>query len=94
MTEGRKEMEDRKEETSVQKKEKKETRKEGYRGELEGLKEGRMKQGKRGRGRKSKKKRREGGDAKMKGRKLPLKKEGLVVYNIYIIYIQYIIHQL
>jgi len=43
------------------KKEKKETRKEGYRGELEGLKEGRMKQGKRGRGRKSKKKRREGG---------------------------------
>ena len=49
--EGRKEMENRKEETSIQKIE--ETRKEGYRGEMEGLKEGRMKEGKRGRGRKS-----------------------------------------
>ena len=67
--EGRKEMENRKEETSIQKIEK--TRKEGYRGEMEGvkegyrgemegLKEGRMKEGKRGRGRKSKKKRRGG----------------------------------
>ena len=94
-------MENRKEETSIQKKEmtrkegyrgEMEGVKEGYRGEMEGLKEGRMKEGKRGRGRKSKKKRR--GGAKIKGRKLPLKKEGLVVYNIYIIYIQYIIHQL